>query len=383
MLLRYIRDDIRKSIWKDFIDRLTERNRLHEYKISLREMTAIHLETKNELNATGVKASAQQTAKLKSIAGFTHVVMEEADEIPKENKTKLIDSVRKKGVKIQIIEMFNVPRKTHYIWDDYNLIPTEHDGYFMADPKQSSGITSIHSNYIVNKHNLNDKYLQRYNDQYNSVYSGIELEKLKYALTDVHGLIPSGNTGSIYVNWKRISVKDYEELGLNAYYGLDWGTRDPCAIIEGKFKERKAYFRGLNYKPLQLLDIAIFLANKGFSPSDLIVCDSAEPASILQLRNGYSASDVGIDMIRKYPAIGMGFYCVPVGNKRIEEGINSVKEYEVFIVDDEESNTIWNEMLGYVWMLDKDGKPSDKPSEKDNHYMDVLRYLCVERGKLF
>jgi hypothetical protein len=35
----------------------------------------------------------------------------------------------------------------------------------------------------------------------------------------------------------------------------------------------------------------------------------------------------------------------------------------------------WDEMSGYEWKKDRDGKPLDEPVKKDDHYNDGIRYL--------
>jgi len=376
MLLRYIRDDIRRSIWKDFIDRITERGRVNEYRISYREMVAVHKATGNELTATGVKSTKAQTAKLKSIAGYSHVVMEESDEIPKEDKTKLIDSVRKKDVKIQIIEMFNTPRKSHYIWDDYTLTPTEYDGYYRATPTQQSGIYSIWTDYHTNRHNLNEEWLKRYDN-------GNTAKDLNWYLTDVRGLIPSGNKGAIYKGWNRISLEEYNRLEYNKYYVNDWGTNDPNALIEIKVYQNTIMARGLLYRPIELQPLAIFLCQKGFTEKELILCDSAQPQAILALR-GFDEQTMDASLLFQYPQLRKGFNTVGVPKPpgSILDGIRMLQGYEVYVVEDEESEHIWNEYVDYMWELDKDGKPTDQPVDKNNHYMDCMRYFAYVRNNL-
>lgn len=383
MLLRFIRDDIKKSIWLDFVDRLRERNRIDEYKISYREMTAVHKETGNILNATGVKATKDQPAKLKSLAGYTHVVMEEADEIPHLPKQKLIDSVRKKGIKIQIIEMFNTARKGHFIYDDYYLVPVPgHDGYYTAEIKKEARIFSIWSDYNCNRHNVNEEFLYRYDN-------GKNAKDRNWWLTDVCGYIPSGLTGQIYKDWNRITLDEYNNLDYNKYYYLDWGTNDECAIGEVKIHNRTLLVKGLHYKPTKkkddlVLDVAIFLAQKGFTQKENIICDSSQPRSIMQLRSGYSSEDVGEFVLEQYPQLRIGFSAIGVEKPKgsVIDGINILKAYDVYVVEDVESEHIWNEYLEYAWEIDKDGNPTDQPIDKNNHHMDGIRYVGYYKDRL-
>ncbi len=370
ILIRYIHENIKKSIWKEFCDRVRERGLENEFIISYREMTAICKKTKNELSASGVKSAKTQTAKLKSLAGYTHAVMEEADEIPAYEKTKLMDSIRKKGVKIQIVEMFNTPRKSHHIWDDYSLTPIEgHDGYYTAEPLPHSKIFAIWTNYQSNRHNLNEEYLDKYDN-------AIHGKDQNYYLTDVCGYIPSGNKGQIHTGWSRISRAEYDELEYRKYYYLDWGENDPCAIGEVKIYKNKLYARGLNYKPLKTLEAAKLLCRLGFTSKEMIICDSSQPDDIKQLR-GYSRNRLSEEDAEQYPQLMKGFTTVfaKKGPGSVEPGIRLLNEFEVNIVDDEESQHIWNEYNSYMWELDKDGKPTGQPVDGNDHHMNGIRYV--------
>ena len=38
-------------------------------------------------------------------------------------------------------------------------------------------------------------------------------------------------------------------------------------------------------------------------------------------------------------------------------------------------------MKRYRWLIDKDGKTTNKPIDKDNHFVDALRYVALNRFK--
>lgn len=382
LFLRYISEDIKDSLWADFVDRLTEKDRLKDYRLVDNEKRAFNLKTGNKLVSKGVKSSKAQTAKLKSIAGFTHVIIEEADEIPLLDKQKLIDSVRKKGVEIEIVESWNTARKTHHIYDDYTLTPVPgNDGYFTAVPKPDINILSIWADYNSNRHNLNDEFLQRYDN-------GHKAKDNNWYLTDVCGYIPSGLTGQIYKGWNRISLAEYNALDYNKYYYLDWGTNDECAIGEVKIHNRTMLVKGLHYKPTTkkddlVLDVAIFLAKSGFTTKENIICDSSQPRSILQLQ-GYERGTIDDYLFEQYPQLAKGFSTIGVSKPpgSVKDGINILKGFDIYVVEDEESEHVWSEYLEYVWELDKDGKPTDQPVDKKNHHMDGIRYVGYFKDNL-
>ena len=81
-LMREIAGDIRESLWRDFKDRIEEDEIEHLFEINETAMSAICVPTGNVLLSKGFKkSSGNRTAKLKSLAGATHVLIEEAEEI--------------------------------------------------------------------------------------------------------------------------------------------------------------------------------------------------------------------------------------------------------------------------------------------------------------
>jgi phage terminase large subunit len=379
LFLRYVDSDIKLSLWGDFIDRVTEKGNLNEYKFNHTDKSAVHIKTGNKLFSKGVLSSKDRTAKLKSVAGFTIVIEEEADEIPPTPMLKIKHSMRKKGSKLRLIRSWNTARKTHHIYDDYTLTPTKHEGYFTAEALPSSGILSIHATFEDNIHNLNNEFVSEYSDE-------LRWKDKNLYLTDALGLIPSGLVGQIYTGWKRISLADYNELQYNKYYGLDWGTNDPLALVEAKIHKQKVFLKGLHYKPLEVTSqkglplVGMLLCDLGFNEKDIIICDSSEPSSIMRLR-GYTADELEPDIVAKYPQLLKGFSTIGVGrapkfNKpRIDERIKQLQQLDVYVVMDEDSEPIWNESLTYCWGVDKDGKPTDQPIDKDNHYLDAINYI--------
>lgn len=371
-LVRLIHGTIRDSLWADFKDRLQSRDATHYYHITDHDMRATCKKTGNKLVAKGVRSDSSQTAKMKSLAGFTHVIIEEADEMPSEEFRKLSLSIRKKGVKTKIIRIFNPPRKSHYIWKDYVLTPSEYEGYFKAESKKDSNILDIFSTYMDNIHNLSDDFVEDLKKNSDNK------DGLDDWLRDGLGLIGSGNKGLIYKGWKRISWEEYHNLDYNKYYYIDWGTNDACAIGEVKIHNRIMLVKPLHYMPADELTVGKFLAEKGFTEKDIIVCDSSQPNSIMMLRNGWGVEDLGLFDAEKYPQLLKGFSTIGVrkGSGSILEGINIMRTYDVHIVDGSDGDNAWNEYLEYRWAIDKDGNPTDQPIDKNNHHMDGIRYVA-------
>jgi phage terminase large subunit len=92
-IMRYVLGDIRNSIYKEIIDRAEETNVLNELHINENAMAIDY--GANSINAVGFrKSSGDQKAKLKSLANYNCVIIEEADEIPEADFMQLDDSLR-------------------------------------------------------------------------------------------------------------------------------------------------------------------------------------------------------------------------------------------------------------------------------------------------
>ena len=334
----------------------------------------------------GFKASSsEKVAHLKSISDVDIALIEELEDIRDEDKfNTFADSIRNEGSIIMINS--NVGSKEHWFIRRYfRLEPTEYEGYFNLVPKDIEGIVYIMTTYEDNPF-LTERIVKKYR-AYGDPNS--EFYDLHYYLTAILGYASSGLRGAIYKNWNRISLAEYNNLDYNKYYYLDWGTNDECAIGEVKIHNRTMLVKGLHYNPTKkkddlVLDVAIFLAQKGFTQKENIICDSSQPRSIMQLRSGYSSEDVGEFILEQYPQLRIGFSAIGIEKPKgsVVDGINILKAYDVYVVEDEQSEHIWNEYLEYAWEIDKDGNPTDQPIDKNNHHMDGIRYVGYYKDRL-
>lgn len=373
--LRNVFSDIRDSLFQDFKDRV-EASDLDEndFEINESKMSIHYKPTGNTIISKGFrKSSGNRSAKLKSLAGLTHVLIEEADENTQNDVNKLDDSIRTNKIEdIQIIFLHNPPSKNHWITKRfYNLIDVDiYDktgkkitGYYAAEPKSDPDVLVIFTTYKDNLKNLNEKTIKKY-EAYGDPDSIFYDEEHYYV--DVCGLIPEGARGRIYKNWKPITTAFFKSLPYDSYYGLDFGySDDPVALVEIKSHNNRNFMRQVIYEagltnPL----LAERMKAKGVSTKARIYADSQEPKSIQELK------DLGFKMM------------VPAdkGPDSVLFGIKQLKSMENYVTED--SKDIWVENEEYVWELDNDGEPTDKPVDKKNHAKDAIRYgVVTDKGK--
>jgi phage terminase large subunit len=353
--MREIFADVRESLWRDFKDRITENETLREedFDINESQMTACYKPTGNMIISKGFKKSAgNRTAKLKSIAGATHVFIEEFDEISESDFNQLDDSLRTVKGNIQVVRIFNPPHKNHWLWKkSYTLQdhPT-FNGYFTAIPKNDPSLLSIHSTYRDNLANLNESFITK-------LLSYQETDPDYYHLM-VEGLISEGAKGRIYRNW---NVCPHLPGLYEKFYGLDFGFNDPVALVEMEHHNRdlwcgeKLYEKGLTNK-----EISDHMTSLGIKKTAKIYADSAEPKSIRELR-----------------LYGWNIIEADKGPDSILSGIKMIKDYNVHVT--EGSKNLWHENENYKWALDQQKNPTNVPVDMYNHLMDAIRYGFVTR----
>ena len=278
--MREVFNDIRASLWQDLKDRIEENEDLEENDFAFNDSSMIvtYLPTGNTITGKGFKkSSGNRTAKLKSLAGATHVFVEEAEENSETEFRQLDDSLRTTKADPKIVMVFNPPHKNHWLirrW--YNLEEDDNKGYYKAIPKPNNDLLSIHSTYRDNEENLNAQFVYNLKNYQSS--------DPDYYFTMVDGLITEGVKGRIFRNWQRI---DSMPNSYKKEYGLDFRFNDPVALIEKEEHNNKLYVKQLIYeRGMTNRDISDRMTKLGISKSALIVADSAEPKSIVELR-GY------------------------------------------------------------------------------------------------
>jgi phage terminase large subunit len=348
-IMRDIAEDIRESLWRDFKDRVEEAGLEDQFSLNDSQMSAVYHPTGNVILSKGFKkSSSKRTAKLKSIAGATHVLIEEAEEIEEDDFKQLDDSLRTKKGNIQIIQIFNPPSKNHWIWKRwYNLVdsvtdPTIPQGYYRAVARSVNNLLSIFSTYRDNLRNLNDSFIKN-----------LESYTDEYKMTIVEGLISEGARGRIYKGWKHIEQMPnlYEK-----YYGLDWGFNAPVAVVECETHNQDLWIEEKVYEPGLTNDLlSQRMEDMGISKYAPIYADSANPKDIEDMQK-----------------MGWNIIAARKGPGSVVAGIRFISKYNVHAT--ENSTNLWLENENYKWRVDQHKMPKDEPEDKFNHLMDALNY---------
>lgn len=146
-------------------------------------------------------------------------------------------------------------------------------------------------------------------------------------------------------------------------YGLDWGfTNDPTALVKVVETDNEIFVDELLYRTGMLnRDIISFMTSIGVKKNyDVIIADSAEPKSIKEIHLA-------------------GFNVIPAakGPDSIRKGIDHIKSKKLFVT--KRSTNLIKELRSYSWQLDKEGRPTNKPIDSNNHAVDSLRYSLAPK----
>ena len=144
--------------------------------------------------------------------------------------------------------------------------------------------------------------------------------------------------------------------------GMDFGfTNDPTAVLEVFENGGELWINELIYqRGMTNQDIGNRLKELQVTPQEDVIADSAEPKSIQEIYNmrfNIKGANKGADSIKN--------------------GIDILKRYKLNITAN--SSNLLKEVKMYKWALDKDGHNINKPVDFNNHLIDALRYVALNK----
>ena len=335
LFTRYTMISAANSIIPEFLEKLELYGIMEHFRITKDEI--LNVSTGSSILFKGIRTSAgNQTAALKSISGITTWVLDEAEELVKEEDFDKIDqSVRSKSKPNRVIMVLNPATKEHWIYQRFFAgkgVNAGHNGY-------KDNVTYIHTTFKDNIENLSESFLlqledirRRRPDRYNHQILGGWLDKAE---------------GVVFSNWRTGMFNDSADF----IYGQDFGfSVDPTTLIKVAIdRDRKTMWIKTMYAKPGLSTKEIGELNRRYAGEDLIICDSAEPRLISELQE----------------------YCnIKPTVKRsgsILSGIALVQDFDLII--DADSLELIKELNNYVWH-----ERNERPVDKWNHQLDALRY---------
>tara|TARA_R100000781_G_scaffold55563_2_gene36152 strand:+ start:3275 stop:4480 length:1206 start_codon:yes stop_codon:yes gene_type:complete len=338
LFTRYTMISAGNSIIPEFLEKLRLFDILEHFRITKDEI--LNLSSGSSIIFKGIRTSAgNQTAALKSINGITTWVLDEAEEMTNEEDFDKIDqSVRSKNKPNRVIMILNPATKEHWIYQRFFAMK----GVNPSTNTWKDNVTYIHTTFKDNIDHLSDSFLlqledirRRRPDRYNHQILGGWLDKAE---------------GVIFTNWKTGMFNEE----CDYIFGQDFGfSVDPTVLLKAAISKdlKKIWVKTMYCKP-GMATKEIGESNRRYAEDNLIICDSAEPRLIKELKE----------------------YCnIKPTIKRqgsILTGIALLQDYDLIV--DPNSVELIKELNNYVWH-----ERNRKPISKFDHHIDSLRY-CTQ-----
>lgn len=358
---RYTLASTDNSIEKAQENRIEELGLLDEFVITNKKFE--HISNGGKIDIVGQKTSSgNQSAKMKSLEGYSIFVTEEAEELPSfEEWEKVTRSIRAKDLQTLSVLVFNPPTKAHWIYEKlYKGIPDGFNGI-------KNGVLYIHTTYLDNgKENMSIVNWEKY-EKKRAIYERLEAlsteerelcskedidEWKDYKYTIVGGFRPVAE-GVIYEKWR---IGEFD-TSLPFAFGLDFGSNDPDALVKVAvdisrkliYMEECYFKNNTSFEGLKTILETIC----GFE--QLIVADCAERR-----------------MIRDYWDYGLNIEPCRKGADSVRHGIKTLQGY-TFVVT-ENSLNLQTALDNYHWHNSKAGIPAHEWSD----LCDAVRYVSIE-----
>ena len=293
------------------------------------------------------------TQKLKSITPqkgvFTDIWVEEATETERKTIKDLFKRQRggSETTPKRMVLSFNPILQQHWIYQDYFATLAWSD----TQTEYKSDDLSIQKTWYV--HN---KFLTP------DDVADLENEKDSYFF-NVYTLGNWGVLGNvIFTNWSVEDLSDMRDQFTDRRNGLDFGfSTDPAALSVSHYdKLRKTIYIFDELYETGLTNDVLAEEVKKVIKNDRVVCDSAEPKSIAELRR------YGVD------AIG-----AKKGRDSVLHGVQWLQQQKIVI--DKNCVNARNEFMQYKWKENADGITVRRgglpvPVDSNNHLIDSTRY---------
>jgi phage terminase large subunit len=186
------------------------------------------------------------------------------------------------------------------------------------------------------------------------------LEKTDPEFWKIYGLGEYGKVfGQIFENYTIVSEipKDATFIANGGDFGF---TNDPCAILEVYKQNGELWVNQLVYqRGMTNPDIANRLKELKKDREETIF-DSAEPKSIKELEN-----------------LQINVFSAQKGADSIRNSIDILKRYKFNVTAN--STDLIKELKTYKWVLDKGANPTQTPIDFNNHLIDALRYVALNK----
>lgn len=281
---------------------------------------------------------------IKSMAGITHLWIEEADTLSAESWKIIKPTIRNEGSEIWIT----------------------------MNPKNREDV--LYREFVEPKDIPNNTYRVKVNWQDNPYFPNVLKDEMArdkerdygYYLHVWEGDCLEHSEAQVFA--KKWIVQEFEEdTSVHKYFGLDFGySQDPTAGVRCYAKDNVLYITHEAFQTkLEIDNIGYFLIQHlPDLRGNAIYADSSRPETISHINK------------KEY---GFSVYGADKGKGSIEDGIEYIRSFDQIIIHKRCKN-IAHEFAAYSFKVDeRSGDITNKVEDKNNHGIDALRY-ALERS---
>lgn len=377
LVVRNQKKDIRASCFNELVKKISMFQLEKYYKITREPMEITCLLNKRQIIFAGLD-NPENVKSVTPIDGtITDVIMEEATECDESSFNQL--KLRQRGatmstdgsksvLKPRIFLLFNPVSKEHWIYKRF------FSKYWKESQDKVLRYTYNKETYLIVKTTYKDNaFLTQ--DDINTIESNNDPWWINvYALGNfgVKGNVVFKKGVHYFV--ENLFDKEHEEVRLKfqkragIHQGIDFGINDPHAYVKSYFdiSNKTIYvFDEFGAKGLDMEQLwqAIKFKVRG---SGVLICERDEDR-IIQLKK-----------------LGCPCKRARKGKNSVSTGIEWLKKFKIVI--DVSCENLIGEMESYKWKKDTSGVALDIPEDKNNHFIDALRYSysyeIIGKGKM-
>lgn len=343
LIVRKVARTIRKSSFNELVKTISTMGLGDDFSINKTEMEVTHKASGCQILFSGL----DDVEKVKSITPakgvLTDVVIEEATEVTYDDFKQLQKRLRggTDDVGKRVTMLFNPILQDHWIYEEFFAGKWDDSKDYYSDSDMLIKRTTYKDNRWLTD---DDRRL-------------LESETDKYYY-DVYTLGKWGVLGNlIFTNWEVADLSEQRKTWAKYHNGLDFGFYpDPAAFVRvgiNRSKHEVYIFNEAGGQSMTNDELAAKI--KPLIHSEVVTCDSAEPKSIQELNN------LGINAIPARKGAGS-----------VEFGIKWLQKQRIIV--DVSCTEVALEFKKYKYQEDRSGNVLPKPVDRDNHYIDALRY---------
>ncbi len=331
---------LRESVYEQILWAIEVLGVSHLWEVGVSPMQCTYLPTRQKIIFRGLD-KAKKTKSLKASHGyFKYLWFEELDEFEGPGEIRTVQqSVLRGGEKFIVFKSFNPPISISNWANQYINEPREnalrHKSSYLDAPPEWLG-----QQFLDDAEHLKEVNERAYRHEY---------------LGD-----PVGTGGQVFEFLEIRTITDEEMRQFDRIYqGIDFGWMpDPMAFIRCSFRpsQEKVYILD-EYVGRKISNeaLAMEIKRRGYNDYE-IICDSAEPKSISDLRR----MDVWARATDKGPG-------------SVEYGMKWLQRRTI-VIDPARTPCAYKEIIEYEYDRDKEGDLLSGYPDKNNHCIDALRY---------